>query len=101
MSTNKPEEVLCVTNGRHLTPCSMLVKSLQYGHPTGKAKGLFKPDRVILSTREKGTDIVQLHSGTFIGRGVALNYCPFCGADIRTWMAPDSRITTANGEADL
>lgn len=100
MGTFNPEEVKCVTSGRHLTPCSWLAKALEYGHPTAKAKGLYKPDRVILSTREKGTDVVQLHSGQFIGRGAALNYCPFCGEDIRTWAAPDSRMTTPNAETD-
>ncbi|PQQ32801.1 hypothetical protein C6H64_01475 [Photorhabdus luminescens] len=33
---------------------------------------------------EPGTDIVQLHSGEFVGTGVMVNYCPFCGQDIDT-----------------
>ncbi|WP_274713300.1 hypothetical protein [Xenorhabdus bovienii] len=37
-----------------------------------------------MKTREPGTDIVQLHSGEFVGSGVMLNYCPFCGQDIDT-----------------
>ncbi|MDE9485753.1 hypothetical protein [Xenorhabdus bovienii] len=35
-------------------------------------------------TGKPGTDIVQLHSGGFVGAGVMLNYCPFCGQDIDT-----------------
>lgn len=91
----------CLVNGKHLTPCKPLMKSLMGRNPTGRSMGLFMPSRVNLTTHEPGTDIVQLHSGEYLGRGIALNYCPFCGTEIRTWEAPDSAVKVNNGEGDL
>lgn len=83
-------ENICTISGRHLSPCSELKSALEYYHPTPKAKGLFFPERVNLQTHERGTDIIQLHSGSHVGRGVALNFCPFCGKDICTWVMHDT-----------
>lgn len=83
---------VCQVEGRRLSPCGPLEKALTPAMPSAKAKGLFMPQRVILATGQPGTDIVQLHSGGYVGRGVALNFCPFCGTSIKTWEAPDSAV---------
>ncbi|MBX9476796.1 hypothetical protein [Yersinia enterocolitica] len=78
----------CQLNGKHIiTLCSTLNSVLSCSSLTPKAKGLFMPYRVNIQTRERGTDIVQLHSGEYVGRGVALNFCPFCGESLKTWAA--------------
>lgn len=82
----------CLVSGKHLIPCSGLRRALMGTRLTPKAKGLFMPARVDLTTGQRGTDIVQLHSGEFIGRGVAMNFCPICGVEIKTWEAPDSNV---------
>ncbi|WP_242365619.1 hypothetical protein [Yersinia enterocolitica] len=80
----------CQLNGKHIiTLCSTLNSALSGSSPTPKAKGLFLPYRVNIQTGERGTDIVQLHSGEYVGRGVALNFCPFCGESLKTWAAQE------------
>ncbi|MDE9455406.1 hypothetical protein [Xenorhabdus bovienii] len=74
----------CQKNENKLTACEALSRALQYGNPTKKSKGLFLPMRINVLTGKPGTDIVQLHSGEFVGSGVMLNCCPFCGQDIDT-----------------
>lgn len=75
----------CHVKGKDISPCDPLSKALSGSSPTPKGKGLFLPYRVNVRTGEKGTDVVQLHSGEYVGRGVALNFCPFCGVSIKTW----------------
>lgn len=75
----------CKINGDQITPCVVLAKSLEYGNPSLKSKGVFIPERVNIKTGKAGIDIAQLHSGKYIGRGVAINYCPFCGVSLKTW----------------
>lgn len=76
---------VCVVNGRQLSPCETLSNALEYGNPRTKSKGFFLPERVNINTGERGISIVQLHSGDYVGRGVALHFCPFCGTNIETW----------------
>ncbi|MCC8456201.1 hypothetical protein [Photorhabdus aegyptia] len=74
----------CQKNGNKLSAYSALAKSLELGSPAKRSKSLFLPMRFIMKTGEPGTDIVQLHSGEFVGTGVMVNYCPFCRQDIDT-----------------
>ncbi|NUH53989.1 hypothetical protein HUK76_09790 [Citrobacter portucalensis] len=80
-------ESKCRVNGNQITPCEVLAKSLEYKNPSLKSKGIFIPERVNIKTGQPGTDIAQLHSGEYVGRGVALNFCPFCGEGLKTWEA--------------
>lgn len=75
----------CSVSGISVKCCDLLGKSLDGTNPTSRSKGLFLPERVNVNSGEKGHDIVQLHSGLYIGRGIALNFCPFCGENIQTW----------------
>lgn len=75
----------CELHGKRISRCDHLAKATEYGNPTLKSKGLFIPERVNINTGEPGTDIAQLHSGEYVGPGVAMNFCPFCGESLKTW----------------
>lgn len=75
----------CTVNRKHITPCELLGKAFEYGNPTAKSKGSFLPERVSMETGLRGMDIAQLHSGQYVGRGIAMNFCPFCGESLKTW----------------
>lgn len=75
----------CQVNGKDITLCSILEKAISGACPTPKAKGVFLPYRINTKTGEKGADIVQLHSGEYVGRGIAMYFCPFCGESLKTW----------------
>ncbi|EEX0488903.1 hypothetical protein [Escherichia coli] len=78
-------ELKCRINGNQIEPCAVLAKALEYGNPTFKSKGIFIPERVNINTGEPGLDIAQIHSGQYVGRGVAMCFCPFCGESLKTW----------------
>ncbi|CGA70124.1 Uncharacterised protein [Salmonella enterica subsp. enterica serovar Typhi] len=50
-------ESKCQINGNQIEPCAALSKSLEYGNPTFKSKGIFIPERVNINTGESGLDI--------------------------------------------
>lgn len=75
----------CQVNGNQITPCVVLGKALEYRNPSLKSKGIFIPERVNINTGERGTDIAQIHSGQYVGRGAAMFFCPFCGESLKTW----------------
>ncbi|SLM07587.1 hypothetical protein BQ9544_2643 [Escherichia coli O127:H6] len=78
-------ELKCRINGNQIEPCAVLAKALEYGNPAFKSKGIFIPERVNINTGEPGLDIAQIHSGQYVGRGVAMCFCPFCGESLKTW----------------
>lgn len=81
----------CEVNGIKISPCAPLSKALEYGNPRTKSKGAFIPERINTKTGVAGTDIAQLHSGEYVGRGVAMHYCPFCGESLQTWTAQEQK----------
>lgn len=78
-------ESKCQVYGKKIEPCAALAKALEYGNPAFKSKGIFIPERVNINTGEPGLDIAQIHSGRYVGRGVAMYFCPFCGESLKTW----------------
>jgi hypothetical protein len=79
----------CKIQGNQIVRCDALARATEYGNPRPKSKGLFIPERVNMNTGEPGIHIAQLHSGQYIGRGVALVFCPFCGESLKTWGNTD------------
>lgn len=75
----------CHAVGKTIMCCELLARTLEYGNPRNTSKGVFIPERVNITTGKPGTDIAQLHSGEFVGRGIAMNFCPFCGENLVTW----------------
>jgi hypothetical protein len=77
----------CKVSGNKIIPCDVMVRATEYRNPTPKSKGVFIPERVNIKTGAPGTDIAQLHSGAYVGRGAAMKFCPFCGESLNTWEA--------------
>lgn len=75
----------CTLDGNLINRCDMLAKALEYGNPSYRSKGAFIPERVNFNTGKSAIDIAQLHSGEYVGRGIAMNFCPFCGENLKTW----------------
>lgn len=82
-------QIKCKVIGNKISRCYTLQKALEYGNPSSRNKGCFVPERANINTGEPGTDIVQLHSGDYVGRGVAMNFCPFCGENIKSWESKE------------
>lgn len=81
----------CSIQGNQIVRCNVLSRAMEYGNPGFKSKGLFIPERVNINTGAPGTDIAQIHSGQYVGRGVAIAFCPFCGESLNTWSVTDER----------
>lgn len=77
---DKMNKKCIIENEKFVIPCEALQNSSEYGHPRGKKKGVFswsmtkdfKPSRTFFGVK----------SGDFIEKGIAFNYCPFCGENI-------------------
>ncbi len=70
-----------IAEGRFVEPCDSLYESSEGRVPTGKARGIYWWDYTNLKTHKP--------SRTFFGaktsdcpKGVAFNFCPFCGVQI-------------------
>lgn len=77
---SEAEKKVCVANkgGFLESACEAMQNSVMH-HPSKKSKGLFARSVLNFVTGEKPGTMVTLHSGDFVGDGVLLNYCPFCG----------------------
>lgn len=75
----------CRLSGKRISYCQNLGRALEYGNPQRRSKGIFIPERVNIKNGERGTDIAQIHSGEFVGNGIAMIFCPFCGESLKTW----------------
>lgn len=82
----------CVVEDGHLKPCDALFRALEHG---GRGKGILPIEVFSVSTGEFTRSGVALRSGDFAKRGIVLNYCPFCGADI------GSHFAAANEKAEV
>ena len=70
-----------VRDGRYVEPCNMLASATEYGNPRGKQKGIFA---WALSIPGKGASrtFFGVKSGEQVAKGLAFNFCPFCGERI-------------------
>lgn len=69
-------------NGRIVTPCKQLSDACEYGNPTGRKKGIFGWTLYKPSESELSRQFFGVKSGEFVDRGLAFNFCPFCGTQI-------------------
>jgi hypothetical protein len=82
MDTPNSTKDKCSVSGRLVTPCKDLSESTEFGNPHGKQKGIwcwefFKTDTAGPVRRFWGSK-----SGDHVAKGMAFNYCPFCGEKI-------------------
>lgn len=77
----------CVIEDKRLTPCVALERALEYDSKHGR--GLF-PIEIFAVAVGFVRSGVMARSGEFARRGIILNYCPFCGADIGSHLAEAS-----------
>lgn len=67
---------------KFIDPCKMLADSTEFGNPTGKRKGVWcweYHNRVQSGPTRR---FFGVKSGDFASKGLAFNYCPFCGEKI-------------------
>lgn len=87
MTDENEMRVQCVLrDGRFVEPCWALAETLEsdFGRGT-RAQGLKTISLINLTTRKPSRSYAAVKSGKHSKRGLALNYCPFCGADINTF----------------
>lgn len=70
-----------VRDGKFVEPCTSL-ESAMFGSPFGRGNGLFLYEMSDLKVGKPTRSFVVLRTGKNVERGVALNCCPFCKAEI-------------------
>ena len=75
----------CKVTDKGIALCETLAKCREYGNPKPRSKGVFIPFRVNFGTGEPVLPVAQIHSGSFVGGGAAMYFCPFCGESLKTW----------------
>ena len=65
------------------TLCEGLLESIQGGRQTKKSRGLYSASIVNFKTRQRLGEQIKLKSGEFTENGICLNFCPFCGGQLR------------------
>ena len=63
--------------------CKALIESIQWGRQTKKSRGLYSGSIVNIKSNERLGEQIKLKSGEFTQDGICLNFCPFCGGQIR------------------
>jgi hypothetical protein len=75
----------CKLNGKELQMCAGLKSVIADYYHRSTCKGIVHTVLVNSDTRELKTRI-QIRSGEHTHKNpILMNFCPFCGADIRTW----------------
>jgi len=70
-----------IKDGKFVQPCDALGSVTEYNHPKGKQKGVFAWRYTSPETGPTRT-FYGCKSGERVERGLAFNYCPFCGERI-------------------
>lgn len=69
----------CEVDGRELKLCWTLEEALEHGrNPRGK--GVYM---LTYGPGVKRDKAITIRSGNFLGKGIMINFCPFCGERIR------------------
>lgn len=77
----------CTVEGNIVTACEALEKATEFGNPRGKQKGIWCWQYFKASEEAPTRRFWGAKSGDSVERGIAFNYCPFCGTEI----APESK----------
>lgn len=71
-----------VTNGKFIEPCSHLSNVTEFGNPRLKSKGVWCYQYYSQTSHEPSRRFFGCKSGDRVEKGMAFNFCPFCGTDI-------------------
>lgn len=72
----------CKADNSEVTPCKSLLEATEYGNPRGKQKGIYEWRLVEMGTGDLSRAFYGVKSGSLVEKGVAFNFCPFCGEAI-------------------
>lgn len=76
------KEKCTIKDGRFVVPCDTLKGMTEYGHPPkGKARGIYAWAYTNLETHKPSRTFFGAKS-TSHPRGLAFNFCPWCGEKI-------------------
>ena len=71
-------------DGKFVEPCKTLADATEFGNPNGKRKGIWAWQyfRLGESKSTPSRTFFGVKSGEHVEKGLAFNYCPFCGEKI-------------------
>lgn len=88
-----------------IEPCARLKEACEYGNPYGKRKGLYAWNLYKTNNCEPTLSrrFFGAKSGNFVNKGIAFNYCPFCGEEISQPFTepPNAELRRADVGADI
>lgn len=71
-----------IEDGKFVVPCKTLADATEFGNPIGKRKGVWSWEYYRTDTKGPTRRFYGCKSGEFVAKGMAFNYCPFCGEKI-------------------
>lgn len=78
--TAEDKQKKCVAKGGgYLDKACWALRDAVQMQPNKRSKGVFSRRIINIKTHQTVGTMVTLHSGDYVGSGVLMNYCPFCG----------------------
>jgi hypothetical protein len=77
-----------VKDGKFVEPCDTLSEAAEFGNPRGKQKGIWCWEYFSRTKPGPTRRFFGTKSGDFTEKGMAFNYCPFCGEKIDAPFEP-------------
>ena len=71
-----------IEEGKFVVPCKTLADATEFGNPIGKRKGVWCWEYYNHELKGPTRRFYGTKSGDFAEKGLAFNYCPFCGEKI-------------------
>lgn len=84
-----------VKEGRFVVACKTLERSIHDVNMRGKSRGITRWDLTNLNTGKRSRTFFGVKSGDFTDKGLAFNFCPFCGAQIDAPLNIDPKVKTS------
>lgn len=72
----------CKVINRRVYPCLKLEAVIEETGPSGRRKGVFQYELYNLKTGDLTRRFIGIKSGAHLSKGIAMNFCPFCGIRI-------------------
>lgn len=69
-------------DGKIVNPCKALTRATEFGSPSGKRKGIWCWEYHGIKDPGPKRRFWGTKSGDFVEKGIAFNFCPFCGEKI-------------------